>query len=93
MTKTVVKAAQGFERLFDEVNEMRNNHEAEKEEAIKAAIADVEAKFAEKSAKLDELFAKVSETEEIEVPDEEPVVEATEAEVQGEPQPAVESLY
>lgn len=80
MVKTVVKALEGFEKLYDEVSEMKSNLETEKAEAIKVAIAEVEDKYAEKSAKIDELFAKVSVTEEIEVPDEvaEDNVEVTE---------------
>lgn len=76
MYKTIVKPLEGFEKLFDELSEMRANHEAEKEKAIKVAVAEVEAKFADKSAKYDELFAKVSVTEEVEVEDE--VTEETE---------------
>lgn len=70
MVKTVVKALEGFEKLYDEVSEMKANLESEKAEAIKVAVAQVEARYAEKSSKIDELFAKVSVTEEIEVPDE-----------------------
>ena len=70
MVKTVVKALEGFEKLYDEVSEMKENLEAEKDEAIKIAVAEVEERYAEKSAKIDELFAKVSVTEEVEVPDE-----------------------
>lgn len=70
MFKTVVKALEGFEKLYDEVSEMKANLEAEKENAKEVAIAEVEAKYAEKSAKIDELFAKVSVTEEIEIEDE-----------------------
>lgn len=70
MIKTVVKALEGFEKLYDEVSEMKANLEIEKDEAIKIAVAEVEEKYAEKSAKIDELFAKVSVTEKIEVPDE-----------------------
>lgn len=85
MIKTVVKALEGFETLFDEVSEMKANIEAEKEEAIKVAIAEVEEKYAEKSAKVDELFAKVSVTEEIEVPDEETVTEEVAEETEATP--------
>ncbi len=75
MLKKVVKALEGFEELFDKISEMKANLEAEKEEAIKVAVAEVEERYAKKSAKIDEFFAGVSETEEIEVPDEEEVVE------------------
>lgn len=75
MLKKVVKALEGFEELYDKVSEMKANLEVEKEEAIKVAVAEVEERYAEKSAKIDEVFAQVSETEEIEVPDEEEVVE------------------
>lgn len=93
MLKTVVKALEGFETLYEQVSEMKANIEADKEEAIKIAVADVEAKFAEKSTKIDELLAKVSETEEIEVPDEESVEVVEEAtEVEAQPV-AVETIY
>lgn len=75
MLKKVVKALEGFEELYDKVSEMKANLEVEKEEAIKVAVAEVEERYAEKSAKIDEVFAQVSETEEIKVPDEEEVVE------------------
>lgn len=75
MLKKVVKALEGFEELYDKTSEMKANLEVEKEEAIKVAVAEVEERYAEKSAKIDEVFAQVSVTEEIEVPDEEEVVE------------------
>lgn len=81
MLKKVVKALEGFEELYDKVSEMKANLEVEKEEAIKVAVAEVEERYAEKSAKIDEVFAQVSETEEIEVPDEEEVVEPVAEEV------------
>lgn len=70
MIKTVVKALEGFEKQFDELNEMKANLELEKEEAIKVAIAEVEAKFATKSQRIDMVLETVSVTEEIEVEDE-----------------------
>lgn len=82
MLKKVVKALEGFEELYDKVSEMKANLEVEKEEAIKVAVAEVEERYAEKSAKIDEVFAQVSETEEVEEPDEEVAEEvAEEAEV------------
>lgn len=70
MLKTVVKADDGLEDLFDKISEMKANLEIEKQEAIKVAIAEVEAKYAELSAKYERLFAEVSKTVEIEVEDE-----------------------
>lgn len=94
MLKTVVKALEGFEKLYDEVSEMKANLEAEKDAAIKVAVSEVEARFAEKSTKIDELFAKVSVTEEIEVPDEETETEVAEEVTEVEAEPVVaETLY
>lgn len=78
MLKTVVKALEGFERQFDELTEMKANLELEKEEAIKIAIAEVEAKFEEKSQRIDKVLETVSVTEKIEVSDEEEVVDDAE---------------
>lgn len=78
MLKTVVKALEDFERQFNELTEMKANLELEKEEAIKIAIAEVEAKFEEKSQRIDKVLETVSVTEEIEVPDEEEIVEDSE---------------
>lgn len=75
MLKTIVKAQQGLEEEFDFVSKQKANLEADKELAIQEAIAEVERRYQVKSEKLDFLFAQVSETEEVEVPDEE-VVEA-----------------
>lgn len=93
MIKTVVKALEGFEKLYDEVSEMKANLEADKAEAIKVAVAEVEDRYAEKSAKIDELFAKVSVTEEIEVPDEVTEDVVTEETEEVEAQPSAETLY
>ena len=73
MIKTVVKALEGFEKQFDDLTEMKANLEADKAEAIKVAIAEVEARFVTKSERIDKVLETVSETEEIEVPDEEVV--------------------
>ena len=70
MIKTVVKALEGFELIFDELNVKKANLEAEKEIAIQEAIAQVKAKFAENAGRIDRAIEQVSETEEIEVPDE-----------------------
>lgn len=92
MIKTVVKALEGFEKQFNEINEMKANLEKDKEVAIQAAIAEVEEKFVEKSERLDKVLALVSVTEEIEVPDEEEpsVTEDTAQEVQTD---VIETLY
>lgn len=72
MIRTVVKALEGFEKQFDELNEMKANLVAEKDIAIQEAIAEVDKKFAEKEIKIDRVLEVVSETYEEEVPDEVP---------------------
>ena len=71
MIKTVVKALEGFETIFDELNAKKVNLEADKEVAIQEAIAEVVAKFAENAERIDKAIETISITEEIEVPDEE----------------------
>lgn len=70
MIKTEVKALEGFEKMYDELNEMKANLDAQKAHDIEIAIAQVEEKYAEKSAKIDEILAGVSVTVEVEVEDE-----------------------
>ena len=70
MLKTVVKALEGFEKQFDDLNEMKANLDIEIEEAKKVAIAEVEARFEVKSQRIDNALKAVSETVEIEVEDE-----------------------
>ena len=77
MRKTIVKALEGFEKQFDELNEMRVGLSAEKEVAIAEAIAEVERKFEARETKISQVLEMVSCTEEIEVPDEE-IVDGTE---------------
>lgn len=77
MLKTVVKALEGFEQEYELVSAKKANLEAEKQVAIDAAIAEVEARYELKSKKIDEVLAELSETYEVEVPDEEEVVEET----------------
>lgn len=69
MTKTVLKALEGFERQFDELQEMKANLENEKEIARNEALLEVERKFALKSEQIERVIATVSIAEEIEVPD------------------------
>lgn len=69
MVEKIVKAKVGFEEIFAKINEMKANLEAEKEEAIKLAIAKVEEVYAGKSADIDNVLAGVSVVEEIEVPE------------------------
>lgn len=69
MTKTVLKALEGFERQFDELQEMKANLENEKEIAKNEALLEVERKFALKSEQIERVIATVSIAEEIEVPD------------------------
>lgn len=74
MIKTVVKALEGFEKQFEEINEMKAKLDEEKELARQVALEQVELNFAERARKIDNVLAVISETEEIEVPDE-PVAE------------------
>ena len=78
MIKTEVKALEGFETIFDELNAKKANHEADKQVAIQEAIAQVEEKFAENAGRIDRAIAEVSVTVEIEVPDEELTEEVSE---------------
>lgn len=71
MLKPVVKALEGFEKQFDELNEMKTNLEAEKEVARQEALAEVDKRFEVKSERIDRVLETVSETVEVEVPDEE----------------------
>lgn len=73
MTKTVVKALEGFEKQFDDLTAMKENLTIEIEDAKAVAIAEVEKKYEAKSTKIDELLKSISVEEEIEV--EEEVVE------------------
>lgn len=74
MIKTVVKALEGFEKQFDELNEMKANLENDKEIAKQEALAEVERKFEARQSQIDRVLETVSVTEEIEVADEEEVV-------------------
>lgn len=91
MVKTIVKAKKNFETLFESVNQMIAEFEEKKAKAIEVAIAQVEEDFKADKETLDNLFAQVSETEEVEVPDEEEVSEDVGPNV--EEQPAVDTLY
>lgn len=70
MVKTVVKALEGFEDIFELIRAKQERLGFEKDEAIKVAIAEVDARFAADADRLDKALADVSVTEEIEVPDE-----------------------
>lgn len=70
MIKTVVKALEGFEKQFEEVSAMKARLDEEKAYAKELALAKVDADFAEKARKIDNVLEVISETEEIEVPDE-----------------------
>ena len=88
MTKIIVKALEGFEKIFDELNEMKMNIEADKQTAYEEAMLKIDEEFAEKLDRIDRSLEVVSTTEEIEVPDEEEVVveetaEVTEENVEG----------
>lgn len=74
MIKTVVKALEGFEKQFDELNEMKANLENDKEIAKQEALAEVDRKFETRQSQIDKVLETVSVTEEIEVADEEEVV-------------------
>jgi hypothetical protein len=95
MLKTVVKALEGFEKQFDDLNEMKANLDTEIEAAKKVAIEEVEARFAIKSERIDNALKAVSETVEVEVEDEITEVVETEDAVEETPVVAEEpaSLY
>lgn len=78
MIKVEVKALEGFENIFDELNAKKANLEAEKEVAKQEALAQVEARFAENAERIDRAIETISVTEEIEVPDEELTEEVSE---------------
>ena len=56
----MVVAKEGFEAVFQELMDKKAKLIAEKEEAIKIACEDVNAKYAEREALIDEILAKVS---------------------------------
>lgn len=79
MVKTIVEALEGYEDIYELVNQKVVNFEARKAEAIEKAIAEVEERFAEERGRLERALAEVSVTKEIEVEDEvEPEVPAEE---------------
>lgn len=71
MIKTIVEALEGFEQQFYELNEMKDNIEAEKEQAKIEALAEVDRKFEAKLNRIEKVLELVSESKEVEVPDEE----------------------
>lgn len=71
MIKTIVEALEGFEQQFYELNEMKSNIEAEKEQAKIEALAEVDRKFEAKLNRIEKVLELVSESKEVEVPDEE----------------------
>lgn len=71
----MVVAKEGFESVFQNLTEEKAKLLAEKETAINAACEEVNAKFAEREALIDEILAKVS----VDIP--EPVEVVTEPEV------------
>lgn len=90
MFKTEVKALEGFENIFDELQAKKTSLEADKAAAIEIAVAQVEDKFRQDAERIDKAIETISETVEVEVPDEEEQVEPTEV---VEEQPVVEKLY
>ena len=93
MIKTIVKPLEGFEKMFDDLNEMKANLDAEKADAIAVAIAEVEARFSNKSERIEKALEMVSETEEIEVPEEVVCEEQTETVEETETVAEVATLY
>lgn len=90
MFKTEVKALEGFENIFDELQAKKTSLEADKAAAIEIAVAQVEEKFRQDAERIDKAIETISETVEVEVPDEEEQAEPTEV---VEEQPVVEKLY
>ena len=67
----MVVAKEGFESVFQNLTEEKAKLLAEKETAINAACEEVNAKFAEREALIDEILAKVS----VDIPEPEVVAE------------------
>lgn len=67
MVKTVTTPIEGFENLYAELSEMQDKHEANKQAEIDRAVAAVEERYAEMSARIEKLKSEISVTEEIEV--------------------------
>ena len=76
MIKTIIEALEGFEQQFYELNEMKDNIEAEKEQAKIEALAEVDRKFEAKLNRIEKVLELVSEAKEVEFPDEEIVEES-----------------
>lgn len=70
MLKVVVEALEGFEKQYDELNEMKANIENEKEVAYAEAKAEIDGKFAVKLEKINEVLESISVSKEVEVEDE-----------------------
>lgn len=84
MVKTIVKAKEGWEDVFELISRKKETFEAEFEQAKAVAIAEVEQRFASKRAEIENFFEQASEVEEIEEADDE------EAEVVDTPEETVE---
>jgi hypothetical protein len=80
MFKTEVKALEGFENIFNELQTKKANLEEEKAAAIAVAVAEVEEKFKENSERIDKAIETISETIEIEIPDQSEACEPCETE-------------
>lgn len=78
MVEINIVAKEDFEEEFESLKNKIANIETNKQAEVEKAIAEIEEKYAGKLAKYKELFAEVSETIEVEVPDEEQVDEVVE---------------
>lgn len=75
MVKQEVVALEGYEDIVAQLYAKRDNLEADKQDAIERAKAEVEAKYAEIFERIDNSIRALTVVNEIEVPDEEPVAE------------------
>lgn len=76
MTKEIVRAKDGFEKIYDILVESINEIEEEKNVAIENAKLEIEAKFSERLNAYNEELNRVKIVETIEIPDEEIVSES-----------------
>ena len=79
MVEVVVKVREGFETMKAELDEMKVNIDAEKEIEREAFEKALEEKYADRSARIDNILSQIVYTEEVVVPDmvEEPIMETT----------------
>ena len=75
MVEIVEKVREGFEPMKAELDEMKANIEAEKAVEREEFEKELEAKFADRAERIDNILSQIVYTEEVEVPD--PIEEQT----------------